>query len=960
MEPEQKTVSMMGASALRYAEEFGYAVFPLESVKFLEGGIPSCTCARGTDCDQMGKHPLGALGPILCPDGETRKGLYHATTDLEKIRQWWTDYPYANIGIRTGSKKGGGSGIVVFDLDIGPGKDGWMDFWALEMDTAPLRDDGPQAETGSGGRHIVVQYPEESGLRIGNKRGLRIPGKGKKDKYNGIDIRGENGYIVAAPSLHKSGKRYGWLYGNHPLQDHAVAPEIPDALLHAIAFDGGGAPIRSERPEWEDEKKLKTMEKKARAALDKMPASMSGHDGHKALWNAVLVLHRGFCLPEDIVYNMIMEHFNPRCVPPWSSFDVNHKIEQAQINCEKEWGFRLKEEAEKASKKTQVTADSILDGTAAGEMAAAAARQLHESLGTILDTSVNRIPDWNINLKHGSTAEIARAMVAYFEKNGQKLSFDEGEFVQYQPSTGVWRILTVEHIMWMISRLDETVMYNGNKGQMLYIKGNLPQTVLSLITNQVKATSTWDFSKAPPGIAFKNGFVTVEDGEIKIGPHAPENYAKFAHDFEFDENAPCPDFDMFLDQILGNKSDAERLETKSFLQEFAGSCLMGLAPQFQQCLVLYGKGGNGKSQFLDALRSIFPPNTTCSLPPQKWGEPFRLAGLAGKLANFVDELPKTGITQGESFKSVVDGSEQDCNVKFRQPFIMRPKAGHIFACNDLPLSDDHSNGFWRRPLVVVMDRNMMKSSVVRSIGKQLGAREKSGIIAWAIRGAASVQARGGYAVPQASSQALNEWRIESDPVIRFLHEPDVRAKLSEGKGLQCIDLLARYKEWAAVRGHKEMNIITFGRRLHGSSLLGHNRNSKGISYFFTEEALKQLEAEDERLTEMETADRARMSKVVDERIVSSPAPESPEDDLPGWLDDPDPSPPPGPPVETQPLSPTPSEEAAEEMPEYMREEAPDSIYEGAEIVSYVDFMARRAERDRQDELGLLQLPERGR
>jgi hypothetical protein len=54
-----------------------------------------------------GKHPL------------TRHGLHDATADPGVIRRWWTRWPQANVGIRTGAA----SGLLVIDID-GPGRDG--------------------------------------------------------------------------------------------------------------------------------------------------------------------------------------------------------------------------------------------------------------------------------------------------------------------------------------------------------------------------------------------------------------------------------------------------------------------------------------------------------------------------------------------------------------------------------------------------------------------------------------------------------------------------------------------------------------------------------------------------------------------------------------------------------------------------------------------------------------------
>lgn len=69
--------------ALRYAVA-GLPVLPLHSIR-----NGRCTCGR--NCATPAKHPLARLVP---------RGLSQATTNPDTIREWLTQEPYANIGIR--------------------------------------------------------------------------------------------------------------------------------------------------------------------------------------------------------------------------------------------------------------------------------------------------------------------------------------------------------------------------------------------------------------------------------------------------------------------------------------------------------------------------------------------------------------------------------------------------------------------------------------------------------------------------------------------------------------------------------------------------------------------------------------------------------------------------------------------------------------------------------------------
>jgi len=136
----------------------------------------------------------------------TRRGFKDATCDTATIRNWWRKWPDAGIGVPTGVA----SGWLVLDSDPRHGGDASLSQLIEEHGDLP---ETLEAETGGGGHHIVFEYPELA--ELGNSRG-RLP--------EGLDVRGEGGYIVVAPSLHASGRRYCWRNDLRP------AP-VPEWLL---------------------------------------------------------------------------------------------------------------------------------------------------------------------------------------------------------------------------------------------------------------------------------------------------------------------------------------------------------------------------------------------------------------------------------------------------------------------------------------------------------------------------------------------------------------------------------------------------------------------------------------------------------------------------------------------------------------------------------------------------------
>ena len=146
---------------------YGFYVFPVHSVR-------NGRCSCGRECRSPGKHP------------RVKRGFKDATTDHTQIESWWKRWPDANVAIATGAV----SGLLVLDID---GLAGLAKLKALIAENELLP------------RTLVVKTAR--GFHIW----LRMPDNGKSipsRTFNGLDVRGDGGYVVAPPSVHASGHVY--------------------------------------------------------------------------------------------------------------------------------------------------------------------------------------------------------------------------------------------------------------------------------------------------------------------------------------------------------------------------------------------------------------------------------------------------------------------------------------------------------------------------------------------------------------------------------------------------------------------------------------------------------------------------------------------------------------------------------------------------------------------------------
>lgn len=160
--------------AIKYAQS-GLPVFPIWEP--IAPGV--CSCSHGAAelmpdgrKHSKGKHP------------RTPNGCSDATTDLAQIKEWWTKWPNANIGVRTGD----GVGVVDLDGLVGIESGRQMNLFS------------PVKTITGNGEQLWYLVPE----------GQKLVTRQAKKLAPGVDTRGTGGYVLVPPSLHPNGKRYLW------------------------------------------------------------------------------------------------------------------------------------------------------------------------------------------------------------------------------------------------------------------------------------------------------------------------------------------------------------------------------------------------------------------------------------------------------------------------------------------------------------------------------------------------------------------------------------------------------------------------------------------------------------------------------------------------------------------------------------------------------------------------------
>lgn len=192
------------------------------------------------------------------------RGFKDATINPEQIAAWWEQYPDMNIGIATGTV----SGILVVDVDA---HKGGMETLA-KLGLVPTL----TAITGNGGRHIIYAIP--AGVNI----------KSACERWPGVDIKCEGGYIVAPGSIHPNGNHYAWELRDTSL---TVAMPIQSSLVRSLLMARA-----------EDKARARSVIKRGRLSIETMARIDAGERNQRFASLAGLLRSRDYSLDDALSF----------------------------------------------------------------------------------------------------------------------------------------------------------------------------------------------------------------------------------------------------------------------------------------------------------------------------------------------------------------------------------------------------------------------------------------------------------------------------------------------------------------------------------------------------------------------------------------------------------------------------------------------------------------------------------
>ena len=529
--------------------------------------------------------------------------------------------------------------------------------------------------------------------------------------------------------------------------------------------------------------------------------------------------------------DMVRVANDERCEPPLPAREVETIILSASS-----WDFTARAVAPTA-RAVAPTAGSV------AASATSAAPSATSELAVVAPTGVARLdtltfvlpPDevaWDpgdeVTLNDGSESEVADRVDRHFGGDYDVIG-DLGQLWRYQESTGLWRPISEGNIARYVNAMNGWRIANGQDRDGLpkfkpFLVGSRTLAGVQSLLNRTRDQPGW-LSDGPTGAAFTNGFATWDGKAFTMRPKGEDNRATMGFPFAFERGLVPTKFLEALDVCFDDGSDAAgRIQ---LIREFVGVALLGKSTQLQQMLLFHGDGNNGKSVILDVITGLFPRNTVTSVAPTQLDHEYNRARLAQSRINIVGELPDAAIVTSDKFKQAISGDKMSGRNVTERPFDFWPIAAWVLSLNELPHVHDLSSGFWRRVLLIDFGRAIPVALRVRDLAKVLLREEAREIACWALEGGAVALARGSYYTPQASVEAVDQWRADADQIQTFLRE-----RTTEGGWTKSATVFDHYKVFAQKNKFGTMSSTKFGRRLKKLGV-EKKRTEKGWHYPFT-------------------------------------------------------------------------------------------------------------------------------
>lgn len=311
-------------------------------------------------------------------------------------------------------------------------------------------------------------------------------------------------------------------------------------------------------------------------------------------------------------------------------------------------------------------------------------------------------------------------------------------------------------------------------------------------------------------IAFKNGTINLTKQRFVLSKPRKEVFASRYIDLDYDVSARCPLWEMFLDEVLPDKS------LQALLQEFLGAIFIDRTKsKIETMLWLFGNGANGKSVVFDTIVGVLGVENVSQREladfchKQKGG--YALSDIDGKLLNYCSDV-QGQYTFSDTAKKIISGEPTYAERKYERARLITQIPLMMANCNTLPKIQEKSNAWARRIKIIPFTYTIPEEKQDKELANKL-LQEKVGIFNWIMEGRKRFIEQQYHFTPAPQADAMMaSFQTAGFEVINFMQEENFTSLRlhngDDGKNILTRDLYAVYRSWLTTKNAPDYAFIT--------------------------------------------------------------------------------------------------------------------------------------------------------
>jgi putative DNA primase/helicase len=328
-------------------------------------------------------------------------------------------------------------------------------------------------------------------------------------------------------------------------------------------------------------------------------------------------------------------------------------------------------------------------------------------------------------------------------------------------------------------------------------------------------------------IAFNNGVYDIVSGELL--PFSSE--LVITNKIPWNYNAEA--YSELADTTLNKLACGDRA-IRMLLEECIGYCFYR-RNELGKAFILTGDKSNGKSTFLDMVKTMLGDRNISALDLKELGDRFSTAMTFGKLANIGDDIGDDFLqgSQVSIFKKIVTGNRIKAERKGQDPFEFNPFIKLLFSANDIPRMKDKTGAVLRRLVIIPFNARFSTEDADYDPFikyKLIQPDSMEYLIVLGIEGLKRVIINNQFTKSEQVQHQLSEYEEENNPIIAFISEVGVDAIENEATG----DVYKRYQVFCAENSMTPMSNIVFSKQINkrlGFESVQKKINGKNIKMF---------------------------------------------------------------------------------------------------------------------------------